>query len=139
MMKKAIIKRFLVYFLLRDIPLMLIVCSIIGAESTSDVIRTLLSAWLPLILIYFPPVILLNALLFGWAYVYLLKQFTEKRSPVYVGYGLGLLMLEALLLKISFYEDIHWLVVFFIFVYLVVFTGIYFRKVLTQGDKALWR
>lgn len=81
-----------------------------------------------------------NVLLLAWPYAYVLKQCAEaeKRGP-YEWYLPGLLLLEAILAKVGFYQNMPWLLVLFIFIYLVAFTWIYFNDTFKERDKKLSR
>ncbi|NLR81139.1 hypothetical protein [Chitinophaga eiseniae] len=129
-MNKAIIKKFLVYFLLRDIPLLLVVFGLMGEVPLIDYIVNLFkSTLLAAGIFYILPLTILNGLLFAWPYVCFLKRFKgDGMHLINAGYWVGLLLLETILLKVSIYEDMSLLEMSGVFIYLVAFTWFFFRK-----------
>lgn len=130
-MNKATIKKFLIYFLTRDIPLTLIAFVFMSTNRSET-----LAALGPMILFYSLPLTIINGLLFAWPYAYVLKRYAEapKQAP-YEWYLLGLLLLEVILFKVCIYEKMPLLLVLFAFIYLVAFTWIYFNNTFKEKDK----
>lgn len=130
-MNKATIKKFLIYFLTRDIPITLIVFVFMSSDR-----RQALAGLGAMIFFYSLPLTIINGLLFAWPYAYLLKRCaeTEKRAP-YEWYLLGLLLLEAILFKVCVYDGMPLLLLLFVFIYLVAFTWIYFNNTFKERDK----
>lgn len=131
-MNKATIKKILLYFLIRDIPITLMAYVFMSADW-----RQALAGLFGTIFFYSLPLTIMNGLLFVWPYTYLLKRYAEapKRAP-YEWYLLGLLLLEAILFKVCVYGRMPLLLVLFVFIYLVAFTWIYFNKTFKERDKA---
>jgi len=129
-MNKAIIKKLLVYFLLRDIPLLLVTFGLMGEVPLADYMVNLFkSTLLAAVIFYILPLTILNGLLFAWPYGYFLKRFKEDGMQLMnAGYCVGLLLLETILLKVSIYEDMSLLEMSGILVYLLAFTCFFFRK-----------
>ncbi|HEY9259843.1 hypothetical protein [Chitinophaga sp.] len=132
-MNKATIKKFLIYFLTRDIPLTLIAFVFMSTDR-----REALAGLLPMILFYSLPLTIINGLLFAWPYAYVLKRCAEaeKRTP-YKWYLLGLLLLEVVLFKVCVYDSMPLLFVIVAFIYVVAFTWVYFNNTFKERDKKI--
>ncbi|SEW53495.1 hypothetical protein [Chitinophaga arvensicola] len=77
-MNKAIIRKLLVYFLLRDIRLMLVMSGLMGeVPLVSYFVNLFKPTLLASVLFYIMPLTILNGLLFAWPYVYFFKRFKE--------------------------------------------------------------
>ncbi len=121
------IKKLLLYFLVRDFLLILIVDGFTSKETVTEFISHILSELLAYI-VFYVPLIIFNALLFGVPYFYLLKRVAEGgKRAVYIWYGAGLLLLEARLLAFALYNLPMWASLP-IFMYLLAFTWIFFRS-----------
>ena len=133
-MDKTTIKRLLVYFLVRDFLPLLVVLGFMSRGPVQEYTRGMLKGLLPFILFYLLPLVVINALLFGWPYAYLLRRYIgEKSLSPYIWYGMGLLMLEAILLKITIYNEMHLRLLIFVILYLLIFTWIYFRRFIARN------
>lgn len=132
-MNKATIKKFLIYFLTRDIPITLIVFVFMSSDRWQA-----LAGLGPMILFYSLPLTIMNGLLFVWPYACVWKRYAAApgRTP-YKWYLSGLLLLEAILFKVCVYERMPLLLLLFVFVYLAAFTRIYFNNTFKEREKKL--
>lgn len=97
-----------------------------------------LAGFFGMIIFYCIPLIIIDAILFVWPCAYLLKRCEEAPKRASCNwYLVGLLLLEALLLKICVFEAMPLLLSLFVFIYLVTFTRIYFNDTFKAKDKKL--
>lgn len=124
-MHKTIIKAVCGYFAIRNTVLLVAIFAIMGKLTAREILLQL-----PGLMIWGVPLTILDGLLFGTVYFHLFKRFLKEEGwAVYTWYWAGLALLESVLLKITIYNGMGFLLVLFSFFYMLMFTFFYFKYI----------
>jgi hypothetical protein len=124
-MHKTIIKAICCYFAIRNTVLLVTIFAIMGKLTVREVLLQL-----PGLILWGVPLTILDGLLFGTVYFHLFKRLLKEEGwAVYTWCWAGLALLESVLLKITVYDGMGFLLVLFVFFYMLMFTLFYFKYV----------